>query len=229
MLPSMRRTRSTEGYTLFELVVVVAIMGAMAALVAPGLAESMADSRQNGAAEEMLRINRVLRARVNETGLAHLLLFQATNNAAGSFGLGNAQVWEGMNNRCNTTPWAAALAGGAENGFSPVESLDLGNSAYNMPRDSSPPRADDVGRQVIRMFASGTPTSALLCFEPGGATYTAVANTAMQQIGYVFTPQTAAVTFTVTRSMTTSGGEAVTRGVDRVVIFPAGGNGRLWF
>ena len=51
----MRRSRSTQGYTLFELAVVVAIMGTMAALVAPGLSEAVSDARANGAAEELVR------------------------------------------------------------------------------------------------------------------------------------------------------------------------------
>lgn len=225
----MRRPRSTEGYTLLELAIVVMIMGTMAALVAPGLSEALADSRANGAAEEMVRINRVIRARVNQSGLAHLLLFRASDDVDGSYGLGRVEVWEGMNNRCTQTPWKDTIDGDPADGHMPVEVLDLGTSAYNLPFGGRAPRLDDVGRQVVRLFAGAEETAAMLCFEPGGATYTAAADATVGVIAYKFTPQTEAVRFTVRRSIAQAGEDPLTRGVDRVVLFPAGGNGRMWF
>src|SRR4051812_38372508 len=128
----MKRSRSIEGYTLLEMSIVVLIMGAMAAMIAPGLGEFMADARASGASEELIRLDRVIRARVNQTGLAHLMLFQASDDAAGSNGLGRIRVWEGMNNHCNQTPWLQTINGAATLGHVPVDALDMGDSAYNL-------------------------------------------------------------------------------------------------
>jgi type II secretory pathway pseudopilin PulG len=224
----MKRSRSIEGYTLVEMSVVVLIMGAMAAMIAPGLGEFMADARASGAAEEIIRLNRVIRARVNQTGLAHLLMFEATNDLAGRNGLGRIRVWEGMNNHCNQTPWMQTINGAAAQGHTPVDGLDMGDSTYNLSTTSSPPTASDTGRQVIRIQASTNPRLAVLCFEPGGNTLVATINGASAAIGFTFTAQSAPETLTVIRA-TSRSGTMEERGVNRQVIFPPGGNGRMRF
>jgi prepilin-type N-terminal cleavage/methylation domain-containing protein len=224
----MKRARSTAGYTLLEMSIVVLIMGAMAAMIAPGIGEFMADSRASAATEELLRLNRVIRARVNQTGLAHLMMFQASNDAAGSNGLGRIRVWEGMNNHCSQTPWNQAINGVAADGQQVIEGLDMADSAYNLPTGASPPTAADTGRQVIRIAASTTAALAILCFEPGGNTFRGVAAGNAPDIGFNFTPQTTPEIFTVIRYINRSG-TIVPKGVDRDVIFPAGGNGRMRF
>jgi len=229
MTRSHRRKRSTEGFTLFELAIVILIMGGMAAMIAPGLSEQMADARAAGAAEELVRLHRLIRARVNSTALAHLFWFQATNDAAGSNGLGNVRVWEGMNNRCSLTPWMWTINGDPDDGHQIIDGVDMGDSAYNLPVDGADPGLDDIGRQIIRI--QGRATTVILCFEPGGATYTGVVDAGAPDVGFVFTPQTVAETFTVTRSITIAGDAEADRprGVPRTVVFPAGGNGRLRF
>jgi prepilin-type N-terminal cleavage/methylation domain-containing protein len=218
----MKRSRSTEGFTLIEMSIVVLIMGSMAAMAAPGLSEWMADTRASGAAEGLLRLNRVVRARVNETGLAHLLLFRASDDAEGRNGLGNVQLWEGMNNRCNQTPWIQAI-----DNHQMIDGLDLGDPAYNLPVDGRAPSVNDVGRQVVRLTNNVDPKLLVLCFEPGGNTLTAVSDGESPSIGFRFTTQTTPVVFIVNRSIARTAGSPVTRGRDRAIIFPAGGNGRL--
>jgi prepilin-type N-terminal cleavage/methylation domain-containing protein len=223
----MKRARSTEGFTLFEMSIVVLIMGSMAAMIAPGLSEWMADARASAAAEGLLRMGRVVRARVNDTGLAHLLVFRASDDADGSNALGNVVLWEGMNNHCNQTPWMQTIEGKIEDGHQAIDRLDLGNSEFNLPMDGRAPAASDTGRQVVRLTANLDPKLVVLCFEPGGTTFTAVADGDSPSIGFRFTPQTAPVIFTVNRSIARQGGTAETRGADRQIVFPAGGNGRL--
>lgn len=224
----MKRPQSTQGYTLFEMAVVVVIMGTMAAMVAPGVGEYMADTRASSAAEELLRINRVMRARVNQTGLAHLMMFQSTNDAAGSNGLGRIRVWEGMNNHCNQTPWLQTINGTIENGHRPIDVLDLGDSAYNLASDGRAPSASDTNRQVVRIQPTPNATLVVLCFEPGGNTFVGASATNSPAIGFRFTIQTQPVMFSVIRSVVT-GGVVKPRGVTRDVLFPAGGNGRMRF
>jgi type II secretory pathway pseudopilin PulG len=224
----MKRSRSIEGYTLLEMSIVVLIMGAMAAMIAPGLGEFMSDARASGASEELVRLNRVIRARVNQSGLAHLMLFEASDDAAGSNGLGRIRVWEGMNNHCNQTPWLQTINGSPNDGHVPVETLDMGDSAYNLPTGSSPPSATDTGRQIIRIVPTGDAKLAILCFEPGGNTYVGTSDGGSASIGYTFVRQMAAVTFTVIRQASRNG-TMEDRGVRREVVFPPGGNGRMRF
>lgn len=208
--------------------IVVAIMGSMAAMIAPGLAEFMADIRASGASEDMVRLSRHMRARVQETGLAHLLMFSGEDNVNG--GLGVILVYEGMNNHCRETPWQQAITGAAlnpdPNGHAIVDRVDLANPAYNVPpAGATTPRKDDSRRQVIAMavrgnFAGGK--SAIICYEPGGGTYEGVADVAAGN--FAFTPQSQAITFTITRSVS---GEQ--RGPTREIVFPVGGAARFRF
>jgi prepilin-type N-terminal cleavage/methylation domain-containing protein len=223
----MKRARSIEGFTLLEMSIVVLIMGSMAAMIAPGLSEWMADTRASGAAEYLVRINRVVRARVNDTGLAHLMVFRASDDAQGSYALGKVQVWEGMNNHCNQTPWMQTIDGSVADGHQQIDGLDLGDPAYNLPMDGHAPTAADSGRQVVRLADALDSKLVVLCFEPGGSTFTAVNDGASASIGFRFTPQTVPVVFRVIRSVARSGGSPETRGIEREIVFPAGGNGRL--
>ncbi|HKU38614.1 MAG TPA: type II secretion system protein [Polyangiales bacterium] len=224
-----RPKQSTDGFTLLEMAIVVLIMGSMAAMIAPGLSEWMADARASAAAQELVRLNRVIRVRVNDTGLAHLFVFRASDDAEGSNALGKISVWEGMNNHCNQTPWRQTMVDGKpEEGHIQIDGLDLGDSAYNLPMDGRPPAADDSGRQVVRVVPNIDPKSVIICFEPGGNTLMGISESE-SPIGFRFTPQTQSVVFSVTRTISYSGGTPQKRGVTREVIYPAGGNGRLRF
>ena len=160
----MKRARSTEGFTLFEMAIVILIMGSMAAMIAPGLSEWVADARASAAAEGLVRISRVVRARVNDTGLAHLFMFQATDDIDGAHELGTVRVWEGMNNHCNQTPWIQTIEGKPEDGHQIVDGMDLGSSEYNLPMDGEAPTASDTGRQVVRLTNNIDKSMLVLCF-----------------------------------------------------------------
>jgi prepilin-type N-terminal cleavage/methylation domain-containing protein len=216
--------RSQAGFTLLELMIVVSVMGTMAALLAPGIGEFMADARCAGAAEDLVRISRHVRARSQESGLAHLLEFRASTTDSG--GLGIVRVWEGMNNRCRLTPWLQTTTGAVKDGHGAVEELDLGSSHYNQTGGGRSPTLDDGNRQVISLSAGGsitTPTYAALCFEPSGATWQGVSNTA-SGTGYTFTRQTQPATFTFLRRV-----NGVTRGAPRTIVFQPGGIARFRF
>lgn len=216
--------RSQAGFTLLELMVVVAVMGMMAAMLAPGLGEFMADARTAAASEDLVRISRHVRARSQESGLAHLLVFGGTNNDSG--GLGALRVWEGMNNRCRQTPWTQTLTGTVKDGHAPVEVLDLGASQFNPTGGGRAPSIDDSDRQVIYMRATDTNANVLdtvaLCFEPSGATWQGTANTTA--VGMVFTRQLLPITFTVSRKV-----NGTQRGAPRAVVFQPGGIARFRF
>src|SRR5262245_718025 len=137
----MQRRAGRSGFTLLELMIVVTVMGTMAALMAPGIGEFMADARASSASEELVRIRRHVGPRARQPGLPHLIVFGGTNNDSG--GLGRLSVWEGMNNHCRQTPWPQALNGAVTSGFAPVDGLDLGNGIYNPVGSGSTARATD--------------------------------------------------------------------------------------
>jgi prepilin-type N-terminal cleavage/methylation domain-containing protein len=210
--------RQHAGFTLLELMIAITIMGTMAALLAPGIGEFMADARAAGASEDLVRLSRHVRARAQETGLAHLLVYTGIPGDAG--GLGRIRVYEGMNNHCRQTPWPQTVGGTAADGHAPVDVLDLSSSSYN---PVSNPTIDDANRQVIALRvanAIGAPDSAVVCYEPSGATWQGTFTAS--SIGFAFTRQIAPITFTITRRVS-----GVTRGADRNVVFQPGGIARF--
>lgn len=211
--------RQHAGFTLLELMIAITIMGTMAALLAPGIGEFMADARAAGASEDLVRLSRHVRARAQETGLAHLLVYSGLASDAG--GLGRIRVFEGMNNHCRQTPWPQTVGGTATDGHAPVDVLDLSSSSYNP--GSSTPSIDDTNRQVIALRvanAIGAPDSAVICYDPSGSTWQGTFSAS--SIGFVFTRQTTPITFTITRRVS-----GVTRGADRNVVFQPGGIARF--
>ncbi|MET0386434.1 MAG: prepilin-type N-terminal cleavage/methylation domain-containing protein [Polyangiales bacterium] len=212
------------GFTLIELMIVVSIMGTMAALLAPGIGEMLADGRAAAASEDMVGLIRHVRARAQETGLAHLILFGSTSND--SNGLGRLRVYEGMNNHCRQTPWPQTVSGAVANGHTTVDAVDLGSANYNPPTSGRAATKDDQNRQVIRLqafdVAGNTIETLALCYEPSGATWEG--QSATSDIGYAFTRMVQPITFTVTRKVNTE-----SRGLTRQVVFQPGGIARFKF
>ena len=204
--------------------IVITIMGIMAAMIAPGIGEFLADARASAAAEALVRISRHMQARTQQTGLAHLLVFTAKSND-GSGGLGIVRVYEGMNNHCRQTPWADTIGGSLENGHAPVEVLDMSSGEYNPA--AGKPTALDQNRQVITLHVVNTVgvDSAVICLEPSGAVWEGATSSDVGA-GYVFTkpPSTKGIKFIVSRKMNN-----VSRGVARTVLFSTSGIARFQF
>ncbi|MEY4583071.1 MAG: hypothetical protein RL701_7774 [Pseudomonadota bacterium] len=215
--------RRQSGFTLLEMMVVVTVMGTMAALLAPGISESLADARASSAAEDLVRLSRNMRARAQATGLSHLLTFTSDPGTAG--GLGSVTVYEGMNNHCRQTPWLETINGTVANGHAPVDALNLSAGNYNPPTRSGTPTVDDSNRQVIRMLATqngNALASIAICYEPSGVTWQGVG--AGTSIGFTFLRQVQPIVFTVTRAVNREA-----RGRDRVLTFQPAGIARFTY
>ena len=215
----MVRPRSRQGFTLIEMMLVVTVIGVLSALILPGIGEVMADNRQAAASENLVRLHRMVRARVNQMGLAHLMVFSAD----ASSGHGDITVYEGMNNRCQSTPWANVFdANAAAKGHLPVAALDMLD--FNDLPSNYTGGTDDRLRQVITVRAASLVAGAPqplnvvnLCIQPNGMTFmsTVAGN-------WTFQAQSSPVLFTFRRTMAGS-----QHGVNRNVLFPVGGNARL--
>jgi prepilin-type N-terminal cleavage/methylation domain-containing protein len=221
--------RQRAGFTLIELMIVITIMGTMAAMIAPGIGEYLADSRASSASEALVRLSRHMQARTQQTGLAHMLLFTSSSNDGG--GLGVVRVYEGMNNHCRQTPWPQTINGKDEDGHAPVDVLDMSSGDYNPSGSNKAPTVDDRERHVISLRVSGAlgaPDLAAICIEPGGTVWEGAASSTMGA-GFVFTKPIAsiankAITFTVSRRM-----NSAVRGRDRIVFFSTSGLARFRF
>lgn len=220
--------RVRAGFTVIELMVVVVVIGVMAAAVVPALGEVRADGRQSDAAHDIVRVARRARSLAMERGVAHLLRFQRTpeNDARASNGLGRIELYAGMTNRCRQNPWSQALNPGQplEMPVARREGPDVLDMISFNPTDSAaaPTLAEAAsgGRQRIRITASSSGTDrdvVHICYQTNGQTYEAFPNNAI-----LLRPQTAPITFTVTR--TVNGGQ---KGLTRQVVFPIGGNARV--
>jgi prepilin-type N-terminal cleavage/methylation domain-containing protein len=217
----MFRPQRNAGFTLVELMIVVVIIGAMAASVGPALAGFLNDIRHTNAAESLVKLGRRARAMTLQSGVAHLLIL--TEDSTGR-GLGSATLWQGMNNRCRQTPWAQRAAVTDDNvATRPVEFLSF--DEFN-PKNGVP-KSNDTGRDVIRMdlksiAPDGTVTDITeyyLCFQPNGLTFGSTADPDTQQ---ALTPQRSAIDVEIKRSRNN-----VINGVTRVVQFSSGGNARI--
>jgi prepilin-type N-terminal cleavage/methylation domain-containing protein len=216
----MRRTQ--RGFTLIELMIVITVMGLMAAMIAPGLGEFTADNRAATAAEDLVRLTRHVGARAHQSGLAHLLVYTSDTKVSG--GLGRILVYEGMNNHCRLTPWSQAITGTVKEGHIPVESMDMGDPHYNQPVGGAAPTVDSRDRQLISLLVSGPPGApdvAVLCFEPSGAMWQGVLDAGIET-GFTFTRPTAPVKFTVSRRL-----NGVVRGRPRELYIQTNGIARF--
>ena len=145
------QARAESGFTIMELLVVVIIIGVVAALAAPTIGTALANRRTNELALDVVRMVRHARSSSMGHGVAHVL----------SFTDGHLEVWRGENNRCNGNDWATLL------------SADCG--ATSRCTDYLDPDAISSSSTYTAAISNGI---TFLCFEPTGQMYWSDSTTA---------------------------------------------------
>lgn len=193
---------SRSGFTLIELMVVLAVIAVVAGLAAPAISQALNQRRTNQAALDLVRLVRNARSSAAAYGRAHLVRYT-------SGGLGRVDVFRGINNRCNTNDWATLMAGGCDGNSYCIDYLDPTDGRYQ------------AGSFDILMQSTNFGGGVDVCYEPTGVTQwrTAAANPFVDlnsaQVGggfrFTFTPRI----------------DGTQEGVVRQVVLPLGGDARL--
>jgi prepilin-type N-terminal cleavage/methylation domain-containing protein len=149
MVRRRRAKRANSGFTLLELLIVVAVIATVAMLAGPALQQTVGEHRAATAALDLVRLGRRARSESLAFGRAHLMRIDANAETV--------RVYRGITNSCRTNDRAliTAVACGAP-GTSCIDSMDLTSHTYR--------------RGSIGVYMAITSGNALLdaCYRPSG-------------------------------------------------------------
>lgn len=142
------RTR-TQGFTLMEALIVVAVISISAGIAAPALSRAMANRRANEATHSLVRIGARARSEALVYGRAHLLRYADATD-------GRVELWRGRLDRCSANDWATIVSADCNADPDCLDAVDMTSFASTS--------------HSVRMRLPGA-SAADLCFEPSGESY----------------------------------------------------------
>jgi type IV fimbrial biogenesis protein FimT len=223
-----RPRRAAAGFSLIELLAVVAIMSVLAAVASPRFVLILRDRRVNAAAMKIVNYYRTARMLAVGRGLPILVNWNAAGNLQnsnpGSPGLiqmiepvltvaaGGAPVVPPSScSQVNWTYFPTLTVSAPSNGVQLVDAFDLKNGAYDYTTVSLTASADMAAAPTTQAFAD-------ICFSPSGTAWVRFAPNG------TFTQLLAVPWFTVTRAAWAAGGST---GLQRTVFVPPNGVARM--
>lgn len=139
-----------EGFTLFEALAVITLIGVVSALAAPAIHSATVERRVGQASLDLVRIARQARAGALGYGRAHLVHYTVGDQ-------GRAAVFRGLTDRCNGTDWSAIVDEAAcANAFC-VDELRLDSTRYS-----------SIGNSTVNMTELNDRSPIQICYEPSG-------------------------------------------------------------
>lgn len=231
----LRPEGKRAGFTILEMVIVLAVIGTVAAMAMPSIVGSVWQQRQSGAAQDLVRFVRGVRDMTRRSGVAHNMVWRNNGNS-----LGTLEVWMGMNNRCRLTDWSYARSNPGQ-GHRSVMRFDM--ARYNPFSGTATPEPGDPidvlvmrVRTVLFRDASGgrlvnppevaAQDTGEICFEPSGDSFLRQPSVVSSDVAAAWMEyQSQLVQFAIQRIAANSTTSTV--GVDRMVILAPNGVARV--